>query len=252
MGANVPDKPRVFLPLVGGVDRYRAVCEEVVADGYMGFTLDGPGGSKRNEDVVRRVQPDVNIVLEVIADFGLPPFESLSVDDGRGLYEAASDGRPPGPDVGELIEGTLPGAAEDLAYRMYRPKTPGPHPIVAYFHGGGWVFGSLDSDDPFCRFLCDGANAIVVSVNYRHAPEARFPAAADDGLAAVRWLAAHAAELGGVPGALAVAGWSAGANVAAVTCLAARDAGGPAIVSTSCVSPARPGCCSTGRGRSRF
>jgi cation diffusion facilitator CzcD-associated flavoprotein CzcO/acetyl esterase/lipase len=237
MGANVPGKPRVFLPYVGGVDRYRSICDEVVDNGYIGFALDGPGGSTRNDDIVCRVQPDVQIVLDLMAEFGLPPFESLPVDDARALYEAASEGRPPGPDVGEAIDGTLPGPAGDLPYRLYRPTTPGPHPIVAYFHGGGWVLGSLDADDPFCRFLCDGADAIVVSVEYRHAPEARFPAAADDGLAAVAWLVDHAEDLGGISGALAVAGWSAGANVAAVTCLSARDAGGPVIAGQVLVNP---------------
>ena len=131
----------------------------------------------------------------------------------------------------------LPGAAGDLDYRLYRPAGDGPHPIVAYFHGGGWVLGSHDSDDPFCRDLCVRTDAVIVSVDYRHAPEARFPAAADDGFAAVQWIAAHAQELGGVPGQLAVAGWSAGANVAAVVCQMARDAGGPAIAGQLLLTP---------------
>jgi acetyl esterase/lipase len=109
--------------------------------------------------------------------------------------------------------------------------------MVAYFHGGGWVLGSEESDDPLCRDLCVRADAIVVSVNYRHAPEARFPAAADDALAAVRWIAEHAEELGGVPGQLAVAGWSAGGNLAAVTCQLARDAGGPRIAGQVLLCP---------------
>jgi acetyl esterase/lipase len=109
--------------------------------------------------------------------------------------------------------------------------------VVAYFHGGGWVLGSEESDDPLCRDLCARADAIVVSVNYRHAPEARFPAAVDDALAAVRWIAEHAEELGGVPGQLAVAGWSAGGNLAAVTCQQARDAGGPRIAGQVLLCP---------------
>ena len=126
--------------------------------------------------------------------------------------EAMAAERPPGPEVGEIVDGVLPGAAGVLDYRLYRPARPGPHPIVAYFHGGGWVLGSLDSDDPLCRDLCVRSDAIIVSVNYRHAPEARFPAAADDAFAAVQWIAANANELGGIPGQLAVAGWSAGAQ----------------------------------------
>ena len=92
---------------------------------------------------------------------------------------------PPGPDVGEIVDGVLPGAGGDLSYRLYRPPSDGPHPIVVYFHGGGWVLGSHDSDDPFCRDLCVRSDAVIVSVDYRHAPEDRFPAAVDDGFAAV-------------------------------------------------------------------
>jgi acetyl esterase/lipase len=131
----------------------------------------------------------------------------------------------------------LPGPAGDLRYRLYRPPGEGPHPLVAYFHGGGWVLGSHESDDPLCRDLCVRSDAVVVSVDYRHAPEARFPAAADDAFAAVRWIAANAIELGGIPGQLAVAGWSAGANVAAVACQQARDAGGPDIAAQLLLMP---------------
>src|SRR6185295_13450490 len=137
----------------------------------------------------------------------------------------------------EITDGTLPGAAGPLAYRLYRPATAGPHPVVVYFHGGGWVLGGHDSDDPLCRDLCKRADALIISVDYRHAPEARFPAAADDGLAAVRWIADHAAELGGRPGVLAVAGWSAGGNIAAVTCQQARDTGGPRIAGQLLLTP---------------
>jgi acetyl esterase/lipase len=109
---------------------------------------------------------------------------------------------------------------------------------VVYFHGGGWVLGDLDSDDPLCRDLCTRSGAAIVSVNYRHAPEARFPAAAVDAFAAMRWVAANAGELGGIPGQLAVAGWSAGANIAAVACQMARDAGGPRICGQLLICPA--------------
>jgi acetyl esterase/lipase len=150
--------------------------------------------------------------------------------------------RPPGPDVGEIVDGTLPGAdGSTLEYRLYRPATPGPHPVVAYFHGGGWVIGSHTSDDPLCRDLCVQSDSVIVSVNYRHAPEARFPAAADDAFVAVQWIAEHAEELGGVPGQLAVAGWSAGANVAAVAAQLARDAGGPAIAGQMLLTPVTDG-----------
>jgi cation diffusion facilitator CzcD-associated flavoprotein CzcO/acetyl esterase/lipase len=237
MGANVPGKPRVFLPYVGGVDRYRRTCDEVVRRGWLGFAFDGPGGARSTDGVVNRLQVDVAILLEMMAELGIPAMETLSVADARALMTALATGRPPGPDVGDVADGVLRGAAGPLAYRRYRPATPGPHPIVVYFHGGGWVLGDLDSDDPFCRDLCVRADAVVVSVDYRHAPEARFPAAVDDGLAAVRWIAANADTLGGDASRLAVCGWSAGGNVAAVVCQLVRDAGGPAIAGQVLVAP---------------
>ena len=161
----------------------------------------------------------------------------MSVEDARAFVTAGAADRPPGPATGEIVDGVYPGAAGELPYRLYRPASPGPHPIVVYFHGGGWVLGSAESDDPFCRDLCVRADAIVISADYRHAPEARFPAAADDGFAAVQWVAEHAAELGGVPGRLAVAGWSAGGNIAAVVCQPARDVGGPAIAGQLLLNP---------------
>ncbi len=237
MGANVPGKPRAFLPYVAGVDVYRAACDEVVANDYLGFSLAGPRGSQCNDGVIRRLQVDVAMVIDAMADLELPPMESLSVEDARVLMQAIEAVRPPGRPVGDVVEGRLPGATGELGYRLYRPASAGPHPIVAYFHGGGWVLGSLDSDDPLCRDLCIRSNAVIVSVNYRHAPEVRFPAAADDAFAAVRWIAAHAEELGGIPGQLAVAGWSAGANIATVACQLARDAGEPNIVGQVLLTP---------------
>ena len=237
MGANIPGKPRVFLPYVGGVDRYRKVCDEVVRRGYLGFAFDGPGGARCEDGIVRRVQPDAAILLELVEELGLPPLETLSVEEARAQAVAMAAERPPGPQVGEVVDGTLPGAAGPLTYRLYRPANAGPHPIIVYFHGGGWVLGSYDSDDPFCRDICVRSSAIVVSVDYRHAPEARFPAAVDDGFAAVRWVAANAAALGGQPARLAVCGWSAGGNIAAVVCQLARDAAGPRIAGQVLVTP---------------
>jgi cation diffusion facilitator CzcD-associated flavoprotein CzcO/acetyl esterase/lipase len=242
MGVNVPGKPQVFLPYPGGVGRYRATCDEVVERDYLGFVLDGPSRRIINDGIIRELKPDVQVMLETMAELQLPPIESMGVDGARAFMEASGAMMPPGPDVGEIVDGTLPGAdGSTLEYRLYRPATGGPHPMAVYYHGGGWVLGSATSDDPLCRYLCVHSNSIVVSVNYRHAPEARFPAAADDGLAAATWIADHAEELGGIPGQIAVAGWSAGANVAAVTAQQAKIAGGPAIAGQVLLCPVTDG-----------
>jgi acetyl esterase/lipase/cation diffusion facilitator CzcD-associated flavoprotein CzcO len=242
MGANVPGKPRVLLPYIGGVGRYRKACTEVLERGFFGFEVTGPQSKQVNDGLIRQVQPDVDMVLEMMATLGIPPMESLSPVDARAFSDASAGMRPPGPQVGEMVDGVLPGAdGSDLEYRLYRPATPGPHPIVVYFHGGGWVIGSHVSDDPLCRELCVNADTVIVSVNYRHAPEHRFPAAADDGFAALQWVAANAESLGGRRDKIAVAGWSAGANIAAVAALLARDAGGPTLSGQLLLTPVTDG-----------
>src|SRR5690606_5925709 len=195
MGANVPGKPRVFLPYVGGVDTYRRTCDRVAEEDYLGCHLAGPDREQCNDGVVNQLHLDVMLMLDVLEQLDLPPLETLGADAARQMMAVQATMRPPGPDVGEIVDGTLPGAAGDLEYRLYRPPTDGPHPVVCYFHGGGWVLGGHDSDDPFCRYLALHADAIVVSVNYRHAPEDRFPAAADDAFAALQWVGEHAANL---------------------------------------------------------
>lgn len=241
MGANVPGKARVFLPYIGGVDTYRLACQDVAEQHYLGFRLDGAGGARCNDGIIRRLRPDVAIVLDLIASLGLPAMDTMSVAEARAMSEATAATMPPGPEVAEITGGVLPGPAGDLAFRLYRPPSPGPHPVIAYFHGGGWVLGSERADEPFCRDLCVRTASVVVSVNYRHAPEDRFPAAADDAFAAVQWIAANAADLGGIPGRLAVAGWSAGGNLAAVVSQLARDAGGPEITSQLLLTPVTDG-----------
>jgi cation diffusion facilitator CzcD-associated flavoprotein CzcO/acetyl esterase/lipase len=245
-GANVPGKARGVMPYTGGVGPYRSICNEVVSNGMLGFRLTGPGGAEQlNDGEIVRLQPDVRLVLGMLAQMNLPPIESMGAAGARGFVAAFNAARPAGRPVGAVEDGTLPGAAGPLKYRLYRPATPGPHQIVVYFHGGGWVLGDEVSDDPFCRDLCRRTGMIFVSVGYRHAPEDPFPAAAEDGYAATRWIAEHAVELGGRPGPLLVAGWSAGGNVAAVTCQLARDRGGPQIGGQLLVCPVTSGAFDT-------
>jgi len=237
-GANVPGKPQGVMPYTGGVGPYRSICNEIVDQGMLGFRLTGANGAAQcNDGEIVRLQPDVRLVLNMLADMKLPPLESFGAQGARDFIAQFNAQRPAGRPVGEVADGTLPGNDGPLPYRLYRPATPGPHPIVVYFHGGGWVLGDEQSDDPFCRDMCRRTGMIVVSVGYRHAPEHRFPTAAEDGYAATRWVADHAAELGGKAGPLLVAGWSAGGNVAAVTCQLARDRGGPEIAGQLLVCP---------------
>jgi len=116
-----------------------------------------------------------------------------------------------------------------IRIRIYRPEGKGPFPLLLYFHGGGWVVGDLESHDHVCRSLARRAPAVVINVEYRLAPETRFPGPLDDVEAALNWASAHAAELGARPDRLAVGGDSAGANLAAALALRIRDAGGPRI-----------------------
>lgn len=131
----------------------------------------------------------------------------------------------------------IPGPGPDIPVRIYTPAGPGPFPILAWFHGGGWVVGDLDSADGTARQLTVGANCVTVSVDYRLAPETKFPGASDDCYAATVWAAQHAAELNGDAARLAVGGDSAGGNLAAAVSLMARDRQGPALAFQLLVYP---------------
>lgn len=237
-GANVPGKVQGLMPYTGGVGPYRSICDEVVSRGMLGFKLTGPDGAVQcNDGEVVRLQPDVRLVMNLLASLNLPPIESMGAIGARAFVNEFNKGRPAGRPIGDIVDGTLPIADGTLPYRVYKPATPGPHPVVVYFHGGGWVLGDEQSDEPFCRDMVRRTGMMFVSVGYRHAPEHRFPTAAEDGYAAARWIAEHAAELGGKPGPVSVAGWSAGGNIAAVTCQLARDRGGPDIAGQLLVCP---------------
>lgn len=129
--------------------------------------------------------------------------------------------------VAAVVDRRLPGPAGEIPVRIYTPEGRAPFPVLAFFHGGGFVIGSLDSHDGVCRELCLESGCLVVSVDYRLAPEHPFPAAPEDCYAATCWLAEHAAQLGGDATRIAVGGDSAGGNLAAVVALMARERGGP-------------------------
>lgn len=157
--------------------------------------------------------------------------------------------------VGAVEDREVPGpaGAPPVPVRVYYPdpeRWPGRRPTVVFCHGGGWVLGDLDSYDATARALCRASGAVLVSVDYRRAPEARFPAAVHDAYAALCWAAAHLDELGGDPAALVVAGDSAGGNLAAASALLARECGGPAVALQVLIYPCLDAARDTGSYRS--
>jgi len=161
----------------------------------------------------------------------------MSPEDARAASAALAEMAGPAEAVGNVENRAIPGPAGEIPVRIYTPEGNGPFPVLVYYHGGGWVIGSLDSVDSTCRMLCNRAQCVVVSVDYRLAPEHKFPAAADDCYAATKWVANHASELNSDPDRLAVGGDSAGGNLAAVMTLMARDRGGPKIVHQMLIYP---------------
>ena len=131
----------------------------------------------------------------------------------------------------------IPGPAGEVPVRVYTPEGEGPHPLLVFFHGGGFVLDDVEAYDPVCRRLCARSGHVVVSVDYRLAPESRFPAAIEDCLAATRWAADNAASLDGDPDRISVMGDSAGGNLAAVVARRLRDEGGPRLAGQVLVYP---------------
>jgi len=172
------------------------------------------------------LDPQARAFLDRMKELGIPGIGELPPEEARATQDA-----PAAVVFGPLVEvpcedRTIPGPARAIPVRVYRPGDE-PAPVLVYFHGGGWVLGSLNTHHGVCATLARLAGCVVCSVDYRMAPEHRFPAALDDAWAVTTWVAEHAEELGGVPGALAVGGDSAGGNLAAICALRARDAGVP-------------------------
>lgn len=172
------------------------------------------------------LDPQVRAFLDQVAALGRPQLHEVPVDDARGMMAMLSDLQPPGVDLAEVRDAEARGPGGPIPVRVYRPG-PGVLPLVVYFHGGGWVLGSLDTHDRICRALAERTGSVVVSVDYRLAPEHAFPAAAHDAYAATCWAVGEAAALDIDAARVAVAGDSAGGNLAAVVAMMARDRGGP-------------------------
>ena len=182
------------------------------------------------------LHPEYDAMLRQLAELEGPSLVDLPPQAGREMYQAMQ------PEAADIAVGSVQEVdAAGVPVRIYRPAGDGPFPVTMMFHGGGWVIGDLVTADCQSREVCNGAQTLVISVDYRLAPEHRFPAAADDCYAATVWAAKHAADYGGDATRLAVAGDSAGGNLAAVVAQMARDKNGPAISFQLLVYPVTDG-----------
>ncbi|GAA2902441.1 hypothetical protein GCM10010472_70820 [Pseudonocardia halophobica] len=225
LGANVPGKPRVFMPYVGGVGVYRELCAAVAEQDYLGFRRTGTAGERCSDGVIARHRPDVAALLRELVGAGGPDLGALprlDGPDGRRALAAAASGRRLPPQVAEVRDGVLPWG---LPYRLFRPEGPGPHPVVVHLVGEPW---SLPEAGPeaFARDLARRVGALVVSTAPTAGADRRR--ATTEAVDAVRWISARSPELGGIPGRVAVAGWSGGAELASGVARALRgDPAGP-------------------------
>jgi acetyl esterase/lipase len=181
------------------------------------------------------LDPQAKQVLEQIAALGLPPNHLVSPAQAR--INMKSRPRAAGPEVARVEDRLIPGPGVDIPVRIYTPTGSGPFPTLVWFHGGGWVVGDLETADPTARHLTVGAKCVVISVDYRLAPETKFPGAADDSYAATVWAVQHATRFNADPGNIAVGGDSAGGNLAAAVALMARDRSGPSLAFQLLVYP---------------
>ena len=252
LGANIPGKPRVFTTYVGGVGPYGDKCDQVAAAGYEGFALgtslclnvaymppglNGDGCLERVEVAVSAtVHPQAQQILDAKAVAGGPPLWELAPDEARAGVDANAAVIGPGPDLASVRDIVIPSPAGGMKARVYSPGANAPG-VIVYFHGGGWVVGSLDGWDASCRALAAASGCDVVSVDYRLAPEHVFPAAVDDAFDALVWVASDGPDGLAAGRPVVVAGDSAGGNLAAVCALRARDTGGPPLALQLLVYP---------------
>ncbi|HVU68610.1 MAG TPA: alpha/beta hydrolase fold domain-containing protein [Ktedonobacteraceae bacterium] len=184
------------------------------------------------------LDPQTKAYLDEMAALNMPAMSAFPPEVIRQGIAAQFAQAPAGEPVAKVENRTIPGPAGEIPVRIYTPEGTGPFPLLVYFHGGGWVICTLDTHDGQCRSLTNGAGCVVVSVDYRLAPEHKFPAAPQDCYAATCWVAEHAAELNGDPTRLAIGGDSAGGNLTAVVAQMARDQGGPRLIFQLLIYPA--------------
>ncbi|MBL6750312.1 MAG: alpha/beta hydrolase [Nevskia sp.] len=185
------------------------------------------------------LDPQIRAMLDKAAASGIPPFHQLPVETCRKLFAQVITALPQSTQpIAGSRDLSIDGPGGRIPLRVFQPIGTGPFPVLVFSHGGGWVVGDVAIYNSLCRELCGLAGCVVVSVDYRLAPEHKFPAAADDCAAATRWVHAHAAGIGADPRRVVVGGDSAGGNLAAATALRLRDEGGPALSGQLLVYPA--------------
>ncbi len=184
------------------------------------------------------LDPQVQLLLDQLAALNAPVLSMMTPDEVRTQMreERAFFGEPE--PIAQSENRTIPGPQGEIPVRIYTPEGSGIFPLLVFFHGGGWVIGDLDTHDGLCRSLANRAGCVVVSVDYRLAPEHTFPAAPEDCYAATKWVAEHAALLQGDAARIAVGGDSAGGNLTAVISQMARDRGGPPLIFELMIYPA--------------
>jgi acetyl esterase len=183
------------------------------------------------------LDPQAQKVVDAMAALNLKPVEESTPAEARESMRTRTAALGPFDDVAAVADHRVPVEGGEITVRVYSPGGPGPHPALVFYHGGGWVIGDLYTHDGVCRSLANAAGCVVASVDYRLAPEFKYPVAVDDSYAALRWVVASASRLGIDPRRVAVAGDSAGANLSTVVALMARDRGGPALVHQVLVYP---------------
>ncbi len=183
------------------------------------------------------LHPQVQTALEEAEAAGAPPMETLTPAQAREQLWAGTKLLGPGPDVATTDELRAPGPEGEIPVQRYQPVEASGDGAIVYFHGGGWVVGDIQTHDIYCRALSNATGAQVFSVDYRLAPENPYPAAPEDCLAATSWVIENAAQWNIDASKIAIAGDSAGGNLAAAITLMARDRGGPEIAAQLLIYP---------------
>jgi acetyl esterase len=176
------------------------------------------------------LDPQAQKVVDAVTALNLKPIPQSTPDEARESMRTRTAALGPVEDVPAVADHRVPVAGGEITVRVYRPAGHGPHPVLVYYHGGGWVIGDLYTHDGICRSIVNAAGCAVASVDYRLAPEFKYPTAVEDSYAALQWTVANAARLGLDPARIAVGGDSAGGNLAAVMALLARDRRGPRLL----------------------